>query len=106
MATVTVPIDNQHFRASLIYDPANTIQGADANTSRVTNAPSLMAFNNMASGTDIDIEGKIHKDDTFTFVATMLGTGGATQKYEFTTRWNYIQCKRTGPQNVVVYAQQ
>jgi len=97
----TVP----HFPASLIYDPANLVQGINANESVTSRVPRIITVENMVAGTDISVQASVHPNSAFQEITNLLGATGPVQNITFDPRWNFVKLVRTGAQNILAYAQ-
>jgi len=104
MAQVTLAT-KPYFPTSLIYDPANSVQGANVNESVLSRVPRIITVENMLTGTDIDVQVAVHPDATFQSIAVLSGATAPEQNITFDPRWNFVKLIRTGAQNIVAYAQ-
>ena len=104
MAQITVAT-LPHFPVSLIYDPANSIQGANSNESVISRVPRIITVENMLAGTDRSIQGAVHESAVFQELVNLLGASAAVQNFIFDPRWNFVKLVRTGAQDILAYAQ-
>jgi len=104
MAQVTVAVE-PHFPVSLIYDPANSVQGANSNESKISRVPRIITVEAMAAGTVISVQVSVHPDSVFQEIVSLDGANGAEQNHIFDPRWNFVKLVRTGAQNIKAYAQ-
>lgn len=107
MPTVT-PEDNPRWKPQKFYDSLDAaFQNGDANTSLTIFHPRIVQVEGLAAGTDIKVQGKVHKDAAWVVLSTLTGGAGdlANQSYEFDPRYNMVRVTRTGAANVIAYAQ-
>jgi len=104
MPNITVAVA-PHFPVSLIYDPANSIQGANANESKISRVPRIITVENMAAGTTISIQVAVDPTSTFQEIVNLDGATNPDQFHVFDPRWNFVKLVRTGAQDIKAFAQ-
>lgn len=89
---------------SILYDPANTIQGDDANTSLIAHAPRFMSIEGINPGlTSITVQARIHPDSVWhDYININIAEPNAL--VEFATKIPEVRVVRVGAFDFVIYS--
>ena len=94
------------FRGVVIYDTANSIQGASAAESREIRSPHAVQVEAIAVGTTVLIQVRLHPTGTWVTVKTLTSADGVYLHTFYPYQPNYVRLSRSaGTGAVLAFAQ-
>ena len=101
----TTSMDNVERKESrLLYDSANTIYGADADTSRISRYPSQITVEDVPAATTATVQVRINSDAKWLEV-TVIDNAALDGWVIFENPPNFCRVIRTGTGDFIVYDQ-
>lgn len=98
--------NEQHYKAAqLIYDPANSVQGDDANTSVVANIPEAVQLEGLDATTTASVQVRVHKDASWIEHTLVDGNVETAKLITFDAAPNFLRVVRTGAANCKAFIQ-
>jgi hypothetical protein len=92
--------------AAILYDSANSLVGADANTSNIMTAPEWLGVSGLAAGTTVSVQVRLHPNGDWHEFSNIDGATDVKALIDLEGRFNYVRTVRTGPADLIVVAQQ
>jgi hypothetical protein len=88
----------------LIYDPANTIYGADSNTSRAANKPTMLQHETVPGSTSFDVQGRVDMNAAWLKIGSTVAASAPAAVIAIPAGYLEVRISRTGTGNFKVWA--